>query len=60
MQTIDQIKHQIRIQAGKVLHEPESICLEVWGEAYVISEHVSLLNGIRREITDQLAEELGD
>jgi hypothetical protein len=60
MQTINQIKLQVRIEAGKVLHEPESISLEVWSDAYIIQEHVSVLNEIRRELEDQIDEDLED
>ena len=60
MSIITQIRLQVRIEAGKVLHEPESIPFEVWGEAYIIQEHVSFLNEIRRELEDQMEEDLED
>jgi hypothetical protein len=58
MSIINEIRLQIRIQAGKVLHEPESIPFEVWGEAYIIQEHVEHLFVTRRIIEDQIDEDL--
>jgi hypothetical protein len=58
MSIINQIRLQVRIEAGKVLHEHGSMPFEVWGEAYVIQEHVSFLNEIRRELEDQIDEDL--
>lgn len=62
MQTINQIKLQVILQVGKVLHDdPEGISLEVWGDAYIIKEHVgSFLNGMWGEIQDQIEEDLED
>lgn len=58
MSIITQIFNQVRIQAGKVLHEPESISLEVWGEAYSIRDHVEHLLVTHRIIEDQIDEDL--
>jgi hypothetical protein len=60
MQTINQIKLQVRIEAGEILHESESISLEVWSDAYIIQEHISFLNEMRRELENQIDEDLLD
>ena len=58
MQTINQIKLQVRIKASSKLHDSENISFVVWGEAYVIQEHVSFLTGMRGEIQYQIEEDL--
>jgi len=58
MSIINEIKYQARIQAGNMLHEPESISLEIWGEAYVIQEDAEPLLVMRGIIQDQMEEDL--
>jgi len=58
MSIINEIKYQVRIQAGNMLHEPESISLEIWGEAYVIQEDAVHLLIMNRIIADQIDEDL--
>ena len=58
MSIINEIKYQVRIQAGNMLHEHESVSLEVWGEAYVIHEDAIHLLIMNRIIQDQMEEDL--
>lgn len=59
MSIIAQIRLQARIQAGKVLHDPESIPFEVWGEAYVIQDYANKhLLVICEQVKDQIDEDL--
>jgi hypothetical protein len=58
MSIINEIRLQVRIQAGHKLHEHESVSLEVWGEAYVIQEDAIHLLIMNRIIQDQIDEDL--
>jgi len=58
MSIINEIRLQVRIQAGNMLHEPESVSLEVFGEAYVIQEDAIHLLIMNRIIADQMEEDL--
>jgi len=60
MSIINEIKYQVRIQAGHKLHEHESVSLEVWCDAYVIQEDTVHLLIMNRIIADQIDEDLED
>jgi hypothetical protein len=58
MSIINEIRPQVRIQAGHKLHDSECVSLEVWGEAYVIQEDAIHLLIMNRIIADQIDEDL--
>jgi hypothetical protein len=60
MSIINEIRLQVRIQAGHKLHEHEGVPLEVWCHARDISDHADLLVVMRGIIQDQMEEDLED
>lgn len=58
MSIINQIRLQIRIQAGHKLHDTESVSLEVWCDARAIQYYAEYLLIMRGIIQDQLDEDL--
>jgi hypothetical protein len=58
MSIINEIKYQVRIQAGHKLHEHESVSLEVWCDARIIQDYTEPLLVSRRIIEDQIDEDL--
>jgi hypothetical protein len=58
MSIINEIRLQVRIQAGRMLDEHESVPLEVWCRARVISDHAEPLLVMRGIIQDQIDEDL--
>jgi len=58
MSIINQIRLQVRIQAGRMLHDSENISLEVWCKARVITDYVDHLLDAHRIIGDQIDEDL--
>jgi len=60
MSIINEIKYQVRIQASHMLHDSQSISLEIWCAARVISDYAEPLLIINRIIEDQLDEDLED
>ena len=58
MSIINEIKYQVRIQAGRMLHEHESVSLEVWCDARAIQDYAEPLLVMRGIIQDQMEEDL--
>ena len=58
MSIINEIKYQVRIQAGHKLHEHESVSLEVWCDARIIQDYAEPLLVMRGIIQDQMEEDL--
>jgi hypothetical protein len=58
MSIINEIRLQVRIQAGRMLHDSENISLEVWCKARVITDYAEPLLIINRIIEDQIDEDL--
>jgi hypothetical protein len=58
MSIINEIRLQVRIQAGHKLHEHESVSLEVWGDARIIQDYAEPLLVMRGIIQDQIDEDL--
>jgi len=58
MSIINEIKYQVRIQAGHKLHEHESVSLEVWCDARIIQDYAEPLLIMRGIIQDQMEEDL--
>jgi len=57
---IGKIRLQVRIQAGRMLHDSENVPFDVWCDARVISDYVEHLLVMRDIIEDQLDEDLED
>jgi len=58
MSIINQIRLQVRIQAGRMLHDSENIPFDVWCDARVISDYAEPLLVMRGIIQDQIDEDL--
>jgi hypothetical protein len=57
MSIINEIKYQVRIQAGRMLHDTENIPF-VWCEARAIQDYAEPLLVMRGIIQDQMEEDL--